>query len=34
MFFNADLDEEVYMDLPPNFKEKFVSEIYKLKKSL
>ncbi|RVW48507.1 hypothetical protein CK203_113270 [Vitis vinifera] len=31
---NGDLEEEVYMDIPPGFNEKFVSKICKLKKSL
>ena len=33
-FLNGDLEEEVYMDIPPGFNEKFVSKICKLKKSL
>lgn len=33
-FLNGDLEEEVYMDSPPRFEEKFQSRICKLKKSL
>ena len=33
-FLNSDLEEEVYMDTPPRFEEKFGSKMCKLKKSL
>lgn len=33
-FFNGDLEEEVYMDAPLRFSEKFGTKVYKLKKFL
>ena len=33
-FLNGDLEEEVFMDSPPEFDGMFQSRVYKLKKSL